>query len=283
MKSNVLYCSVSLILIGVLSLSAVAQESAKSDSSSEAAEQIKTARANTALFRFQDAATGAEIERVENPVLRYTEPVRGNMYGTLWVWGRKGRPAAVLEMIRYGNPQLGVQEDWFCFHATTDRPIKLTAKTGQTWTPKSSDLKFQPLPDAPAPAETPAARMRQMKEFVRRFSAHEFWTSGRLEMRLLPSAVHRYEDREHKLIDGAIFVIAEGTHPEATLFLEAVHPADEPKPLWQFAVGRSGTAKMVVSYNDKETNHLPQIESLPPPTNSYWRMILKVEEKGSEP
>jgi hypothetical protein len=124
--------------------------------------------------------------------------------------------------------------------------------------------------------------MRQMKEFVQRFTAHELFTDGRHEMRVLPVAVHRYEDQDERLIDGAIFVIAIGTHPEATLFLEAVRPADEDKPIWKFAVGRSGAAEMVVNYDDKEARHLPLIETFPPPTSSYWRMILKVEEKGGK-
>jgi hypothetical protein len=271
------------LLIGLLSLTAVAQEPVSTDSASEAAEQIRTARANAAIISIQDATSGAEIERVEDPVLQYTEPVRGNVHGTLWVWGRTGRPAAVLELIRNGNPRSDLCHDWFCFHATADRPIKLTARSGQTWTPQSSDLKFQSLPHAPVPAETSAARMGQMKQFVRRFSAHEFYISGRVEMRLLPAAVHRYEDRERGLIDGAIFVIAEGTHPEATLFLEAIQPADGVEPIWQFAIGRSGAAEMVMFYDNQEVHRLPHIETFPPPTDSYWRMIKAVVDKQRDP
>lgn len=270
-------CFVGLLMIGAIGLSTVAQESSKTDSVSEAAEHIKIARANTALFRIQYAETEEDIERIENPVLRYTEPVRGPTHGTVWLWGRQGRPVAVLEMIREAGRQ-----DWFCFHATSDKPIKMTAKTGQTWTPKSNDLKFQPLPDAPQPADSLAGRMRQMKEFSRKFLAHEIWLNARNEMRLLPAPLHRYEDRERQLLDGAIFAIALGTHPEATLFLEAVHPAGEPKPIWQFTVGRSGAAEMVINYDSKEVHHLPHIETFPPATNSYWRMVLKVEEPGSK-
>jgi hypothetical protein len=267
------------LAIGLLSPTALAQEPASTESASEAAEQLWTARANTALISIQDAESGFEIERVEDPVLRYTEPVRGNVYGTLWVWGDTGRPAAVLELIRYGDPKSDFRLDWFCFHATTDRPIKLTARSGQVWTPQSSDLKFQSVPRTPVPAETPAARMGQMKQFARRFSAHEFYTSGRVEMRVLPSAVHRYDDRERGLIDGAIFVIAEGTHPEATLFLEAVQPAGESHPVWQFAIGRSGAAEMVMFYDDQEVHRLPNIETFPAATSSYWRMMIKVVDK----
>lgn len=267
------------LLIGPIGLIALAQEPAPTRSTGEAAEQIGIARANAAIISIQDVDSGSAVERVEDPVLRYTEPVRGNVYGTLWVWGRKGRPAAVLELIRNDNLKSDLRQDWFCFHATTDRPIKLTAESGQIWTPQSSDLTFQSLPHAPVPVESPAARMGQMKQFMRRFSAHEFYTSGRVELRMLPSAVHRYDDRERGLIDGAIFVFAEGTHPEATLFLEAVQSADEAKPLWQFAIGRSGAAEMVMFYDDTEVYHLPQIETFPPPTSSYWRMMMKVVGK----
>lgn len=276
MKFLLVSFCVSLMLSGANGSPTIAQESAKLDSATAAAEHIKIARANAALFRIQYAETEEDIERVENPVLRYTEPVRGPTRGTVWIWGRQGRPVAVLEMIREAGRQ-----DWFCFHATSDKPIKLTAKTGQTWTPKSSDLKFQPLPDAPQPADSTAGRMRQMKEFARKFSAHEIWLNARNEMRVLPVPLHRYEDRDRQLLDGAIFGIALGTHPEATLFLEAFQPADKANPIWQFAVGRSGAAEMVVLYDDKEVHHLPHIETFPPPTNSYWRMVLKVEDKDA--
>ncbi|HLQ46720.1 MAG TPA: hypothetical protein VK137_18395 [Planctomycetaceae bacterium] len=267
----------SLMMTGVLGPSAIAQEKAQTDSSSEVAEYLKIARAQTELVRLQDVETGADIERVENPVYRYSEPVRGIVQGTMWVWGRKGRPAAVLELIRYdGN------NDWFAFHATSDNLIKLTAKTGQTWTPKSSDLKFQPLPEAPTPADSPAGRLRQMKEFSRKFSAHEIHR-GRHELRVLTTPVYRYEDRDQKLIDGALFVIAHETALEATLFLEAVQPDDAAKPIWQFAVGRSGTAEIVVLYDDKKVHHLPAVEVIPPPpTESYWRMQVHVTKETSK-
>jgi hypothetical protein len=241
-------------------------------------EQVKLARAQLALFRVQNLASGEEITRVENPVLRYSDPARGDVDGTLWIWGNQGRPAAVLELFRVrGEP---AYDFWYGFHATTAEPFKLTAQSGQTWTPKSSDLSFLPLPATPPPADSSAGRMAQMRSLVRSFSAHEFWQKGRHELRLLAAPVHRYEDRERGLIDGALFVIAHGTHPEATLFLEAVQGADKNEPLWQFAIGRSGAAEIVVLYNDKEVHHLPAIASFPPPTSSYWRMTSKLDSGG---
>ena len=265
--------SVCWLVIGMAGAFIIAQDRGRADPSTDASEFIKSARDILKNFRIEDVETGTEIERVENPVFRYLEPIRGPVQGALWIWGGKGRPVAVLEMIRYPA------EDLCCFHATSDRPIKLVGPSGPLWTPQSSDLRFKKLADAPRPADSPTRRLRQMKDFVQKFTAHEIWDDQRSEMRILPAPVHRYDDEAQGLLDGAVFVIAIGTHPEATLFLEAVHGGEGEAPVWKFAVGRSGAAEMVVNYEDKEAQHLPRIEDFPPPTNSYWRMVLRFEKK----
>ena len=151
-------------------------------------------------------------------------------------------------------------------------------------------MKFQPLPNAPPPAETPSAGLRQMKAFLQKFSAHQLWTwregdGSRHELRMLTTPVHRYEDREQQLIDGALFIIAQGTNPEATLFLEAVNSADGGKPNWQFGIGRTSFAEQIVHYEDQEVYHDPPVkhDEIFNSTNSYWRTKSKLDEKGSEP
>jgi hypothetical protein len=36
---------------------------------------------------------------------------------------------------------------------------------------------------------------------------------------------------------------------------------------------------MVMFYDDKEVHRLPKIETFPPATSSYWRMIRKVADE----
>ena len=78
---------------------------------------------------------------------------------------------------------------------------------------------FAPLAAAPPPAAKEAARLRQIKEIARRFTAHEFWDpeNSRFELRLLVQPVHRYRDAAGEIQDGAMFVLAHGTNPEAML------------------------------------------------------------------
>jgi hypothetical protein len=253
----------------------------ESEEAKRSHEELQICLDHVAPMKLQHAETGVVIERVANPVLRFGAPIFGNHHGTLWVWGQRGRPVAVLEMCQQMNDGLWHQ----ACHATTDLPVKLTMSDGQTWTPKASNLKFQPLPGAPVPADTPAARLRQMKTFVQRFSAHQLWTwelgdGSRHELRMLPTPVHRYEDREQHLIDGALFIVAQGTNPEATLFLEAVQPDESAKPIWQFGVGQTSLAENVVFYENKEIHHgrAANHAEAAVGTSSYWRSFAKVKD-----
>jgi hypothetical protein len=281
--------AVATLLMSGLSLPAEHKPVAPATESEEAKrsrEELQVSLEQIAPMRMQHTETGAVIERVEHPVLRYASPLWGGHHGTLWVWGKRGRPVAVLEMSL-------VQKDglWYrSFHSTTDAPLRLDTPNEKSWTPKSSNVKFQPLPNAPPPADTPSARLRQMKAFAQKFSAHQLWTwregdGSRHELRMLTTPVHRYEDRDQQLIDGALFIIAQGTNPEATLFLEAVNPIDGGKPIWQFGIGRSSFAEHIVNYEDQEVYHDPPVkyDEIFNSSNSYWRTTANVKDQESQP
>ncbi len=278
-----LFCLTSPLLLAQVQPAAPAKESAHAKRSQA---ELQAALEQVAPVRIKFVKTGMPIERGDKPVFRHTAPLWGGHHGTVWIWGQRGRPAAVLEMLQVREQRL-----WFWqFHATTDVPIEMTTASGETWTPHSSNVKFLPLPGAPVPAETPAARLRQMKGIVQNMAAHQLWSwpggdGARHELRLLATPVHRYEDRAQQLVDGALFIVAQGTNPEATLFLEAVMPVDEAKPIWQFGIGRTSNAEIFVSYGDKEIHHEPAIhpEGALPDTNSYWRTTTKVKEKLDSP
>ena len=264
MKSWMLFVAATVPL-SVLSL-LMAQD--KPDAKKVEPEELRLSRAQVGIFRVKNAETNEDIERIEHPLLRYTDPAREDSNGTLWAWGRKGRPVAVLELFKHSDWNFWVQ----AFHATDDTPLMVTAPGRPTWTPKSSNLKFQAFASAPVPAETAVARLRRMKEFAQKFSAHEFWDpkNSRFELRLLAQPVHRYDDSEKGLIDGAIFIIAHGTNPEATLFIEAAKDKDQNAGYWRFAIGRSSAAELVILYDDKEVYHEPRIPFELPTDNPVW-------------
>ncbi|MFM9962149.1 MAG: hypothetical protein ACKV2Q_13090 [Planctomycetaceae bacterium] len=212
----------------------------------------------------------ALIELLPNPLLTYGDAARNNEAGTLWTWGKSGRPVAFLELYR----NIGKDQPWV--HAltlTSPELIQLDAPTGQRWTPKKSHFVLKDVPDSPEVGVQPVIRLRQMKEISRRFEAHQFWDpdNSRFEMRLLVQPVHRYHDEASKLIDGAVFVLAHGTNPEVLLQIEA--HAGEPSR-WRYSLVRLGSAEMHVLLDGKEVwteARTPGVVGQP--VDPYWLFL----------
>jgi hypothetical protein len=117
------------------------------------------------------------------------------------------------------------------------------------WSPETPGVEFKDIPGAPAPADTPAARLRQMKVLADRFKVTMTgWRadrSDREELRLLPKPLYRDElseaPRQNRgWIDGGVFAFVQGTDPEAILMLEAVRQTG--RPAWQYAFARATAA-----------------------------------------
>jgi hypothetical protein len=177
-------------------------------------------------------------------VLSWKNAVRGETgYAMMAVWTDNGRPVALASIF-----------PWYQYLShefiSLSRNNKLVArdkeKDAVVWTPQVAGLTFQDMPEAPRPAETSAARLRQMKALAERFTGiMTGWkgdNSDREELRLLPRPLYRYDLKDAKesapnLLDGALFGYVMGTDPEIVIVLEAVGTANE--AVWQYAFARA--------------------------------------------
>jgi hypothetical protein len=151
------------------------------------------------------------------------------------------------------------------------KKIVVRDKTRVVWSPGKAGVEFRDFPDAPAPAEDGAARLRQMKSLAGRFTARLRplnGDNGELEvLRLLPRPLYRYELKDSKgtspiLRDGAMFAFVMGTDPEVVMLLEAVER--EGKAVWQYAVARATSYAVEASLGDEV---IWSVQSGPNPTN----------------
>ena len=187
---------------------------------------------------------------VMTPLMRYSDMSRGRLDGTMWAWGRTGRPAAIMELWT----QVDGRGDWaHGIRSLSTGLVTAEIGAGLRWAPRRPGLELKPLPGSPAPASKKAARLRQIKELARRFSAHQFWdpNNQRSELRLLPRPVHRYEDPAAGLADGAIFVFVHGTDTEIVLLIELLRRKGSP-PAWHYGLVRLGYAEFHVRLGDRE-------------------------------
>lgn len=173
--------------------------------------------------------TKAALTFASKPLLRYSDPTRGGVDNKanvlldagVWRLGTEGRPTALVtvEIYRAHNRSRILA---FEFLSLTEAKFALKHKTEKIrWDPAGSALALEKMPDAPKPAATAAVRLVQMRQLARRFAAKEVIDKESIECRLLTQPINRYQSEVEKIVDGAIFVYANGTNPELGVVLES--------------------------------------------------------------
>jgi len=177
---------------------------------------------------------------------RWTDPTRQNNDGALWVWKSSGRPLAILAI----EPQPTVWSFEFVSLSTG----LVAADNGRVrWQPTTAGVEFHDVPNALAPADGPAERLRQMRAIAKRFSASEVWhvTGLHYPLRLLPQPIDRYSDAAAGVIDGALFIFANTTNPEVMLLIEARRHGKR-VPTWSYSAAPLTTAAPTLLLDRKE-------------------------------
>jgi hypothetical protein len=213
------------------------------DEDKESAKKVDELVARYAFFADADLKT--KFERHDKPLLKYTNPVRGSVLGNVFVWTHQGRPEVI-------GAVFDLRTEGSCYTElhTLARSEVVAVRDGKAfWKPAKPGVAFQPVPGAPAPADTPLARLRQMREMSRDFAVErEHPEHGKEAMRLLTQPIFRYDSPPTKTLDGAVFAFADATtDPEAFLLLEA----SGEKPTWQFALARMNIVEFRARYKDK--------------------------------
>jgi hypothetical protein len=175
--------------------------------------------------------TKAALTVASKPLLRYSDPTRGGVIqgaaanvlldAGVWRLGTEGRPTALVTVEIYQAPDTS-RILAFEFVSLSKAKFALKHKTEMIrWDATDSALALKELPDAPKPAATAPARLAQMRQLARRFTAKERINEGAIECRLLTQPIDRYRSAAEKIVDGAIFAYANGTNPELGVVFES--------------------------------------------------------------
>ncbi len=193
----------------------------------------------------------------EQPILRWSNPERGQVYGNVFLWTDRGRPVVVGSLFKWFSPFKHMSHE---FHSLSVGEIAAKHELREVWRSTQPGVVFAAVPDAPAVAATPAGRLTQMRQLARQFTARSVDREGlKAELRQLTQPVYRYElDKDQtsaELLDGALFVFVQGTDPDAWLLLETYKPADLAAAQWQFAVARMNSIEINVEHNGRQAWH----------------------------
>lgn len=162
----------------------------------------------------------------DEPVLRWTNPIRDTDDGIALLWVDRGRPAAVACFYRVrwqGRATEGHE-----FHSLAPAGFTVTRDGGTVWAPRGAGFAPRPIPRAPRPAESAAERLRQIQALAREFRASVDDDRKAAELRMLSRPIYRYEAGPGPEGDGALFAFVLTTDPEAILAIEALPGPDGP-------------------------------------------------------
>lgn len=213
----------------------------------EAALKLTTEAAGKYEFVLQGTAR-SKVTLIPEPVLRWSNPAVGEVHGNVFLWTAGGRPVAVGSLFKWFTPHTHMSHE---FHSLARSALKAKYEGKEVWVTSAPGVRFEPLPEAPAPAASAPQRLLQMRQLAKNFSATKKERDGnQTEMRLLPQPIHRYAAPTENVLDGAMFTLVQGTDPEVFLLLEA--QTDNESSGWMFAATRMNSVGFHVRYKDKD-------------------------------
>jgi hypothetical protein len=185
------------------------------------------------------------LELIKPPVLHYSDQISPVTDGLVFVWTKAGRPEAVMGL----HP--GTQgHTWIEFKSLSQSPLTAVRNGRTEWRPRTPGVEFQPLPGTPAPDETEAKRLTQMRSLLRSFTASVQGPHiGRQQLRLLPQPLFRYAQPERGVLDGGLFAFVLSTNPELLLVVEV--QVIEGKPQWVYSIARFTGRETELRLNDQ--------------------------------
>lgn len=217
------------------------------------AKRTKLCRDETARYTLTFADDRADKFEAKE-VMKWANPVRDGQLGVVSIWLKDGRAQAMSTIFTAHWPDGNVSVTHE-FQSLATKPLVASMNGAVKWSPTKAGIAFRPVPEAPEPAESPAARLRQMRSFVRDFSAHSVSVHGvetRWELRMLPQPLYRYEGSSRDVLDGAVFAFVSnaGTDPELIVLVEARKAGADWK--WHYAAARFSDHSLYLKLRDKD-------------------------------
>lgn len=257
----------------------------KADESPAEESDPLVARIEKAVSQYEVRWMADEKPMTPRTASRWRNVERGQEAVALMVfWTRGGRPAAQASIY----PWQGILIHEFTSLASADA-VGAFADGTQIWLPRKDGVTFHDFADAPEPADTPAARLRQMKALAEKFEAVlTGWkadNSDRQTLRLLSKELYRYEEpllqeSGSSVRDGAVFGFVQGTDPEVTLLVQA--ETVQGKLSWRYACARATSGGLEVKLDDKVVWTAERNYQLNDPSGETFVMRSPLDEPTDE-
>lgn len=244
-----------LIVLATVAMPQAQERATDKETSKSKGEMLLAAmRARAEQFTVEQTVNDKteEVPLRADPVFRYSDQPRGLVDATFWRWGKKGRPIVLLK-VEAGEG--ATRAFWqYCVVSLAEHPVKVKFQGQLKLVVKKAGVELHALEKAPAPADRPGVRLRQMKLMAKRFEGTIIPQNAELkqEMRRLPTPICRYEDEAGGLRDGAIFgLTTNGTNPDMLILIELRGEKKEASK-WHYGIAKVTYSGVHIRLDDTE-------------------------------
>ena len=238
------------ILFLLLTSTALAQTDVKTVDTKTAKEKTLFKQRQKTMLALSKSYTGVragdkeKITPMDDPLLRWTNPLLGIEHGLLVGWKDSGgRPMAVAQVYQWPS-----NFRWLMEHQSlSEKAMTFKSRGNPSWSPKKPGIKWTKLEaKAPKPAGVPRVRLAQLKSLSRRFRARDTNTAdenGR-DLRLISAPSMEYAVPDDGILQGALFTFVSGTDPDVLLMLELRKAKPEGSAAFYWAFAPMSTGKL---------------------------------------
>ena len=115
-----------------------------------------------------DGKTPTKLTQHPDPILRWSNPTTGTVFGEVNVWTGNWRPAVVARLYQWFSPDWGKT-----LEVSSLSPVQVVGRRGgeKFWNPEQPGIKFLPIDETDPPASSAGSRLVQMRRLANGFVA----------------------------------------------------------------------------------------------------------------
>lgn len=208
------------------------------------------AKATVGQLKLHNVAHDRPLQIKPDSLLRWSNPIVGDVYGDSYLWLDQGRPAAFLSIYALYSTAEGSRR--LTFQSLSADEIRAERHGKVIWQPKASSMEFQALPNSPDPPERVSLQKIHMRRIAQQFSSQiaEQDNGERFRsLRLLAAPLHQYESPANDVESGQLFAFVDGTDPEVLLLVECELKDNNRR--WIYAAVRQNHRRLRLLHNEE--------------------------------
>lgn len=260
---NKTFCLILAIIVAALPTPEASGQEGKSPEELKVEAETAEARSIEELgfWKFNSGKSAdQELKLNKSPVLRWTNPTVGRVYGTVYLVTNDNRPTMIISPYKWFKPYRSLEVECLSV-ASSEVEARRNGKV--VWAATKPGVEWKAVPGEPAVGKTPLERQRQMKQLAQDFTAElvdqrSNESGEKLQLRQLTQPIFKYESAAQHIVEGGVFAYVVGTDPEVFLLLEAYE--SDGKSQWRYGAARMNSDQLTVKYRNEDVwhvNHLP--------------------------